>query len=66
MNIYVKKQIWKGFLLLGALIIAFSSLFYTNSIVDKLANEECIKILLKKYKSGFFRSKKIKIVSVPD
>jgi signal transduction histidine kinase len=40
MNIYVKKQIWKGFLLLGALIIAFSSLFYTNSIVDKLANEE--------------------------
>ena len=40
MNIYAKKQVWKGLLLLGALFIAFLSLFYTNSIVKKLANEE--------------------------
>ena len=40
MNIYTKKQIWKVLLLLGALFIALSSLFYTNSIVGKLANEE--------------------------
>ena len=40
MNIYVKKQLWKISLLLGALGIALSSLFYTNSIVDKLAEAE--------------------------
>lgn len=40
MNIYTKKQIWKVLLLLGALLIALASLFYTNSIVERLANEE--------------------------
>ena len=46
MNIYVKKQLWKVSLLLGALGIALSSLFYTNSIVDKLAEEENKKVKL--------------------
>lgn len=46
MNIYVKKQLWKISLLLGALGIALSSLFYTNSIVDKLAEEENKKVKL--------------------
>jgi hypothetical protein len=45
-NIYVKKQLWKISLLLGALGIALSSLFYTNSIVDKLAEEENKKVKL--------------------
>lgn len=44
MNIYLKKQLWKAFLLIGALIIALSSLFYTNSIVDRLAVEESKKV----------------------
>lgn len=44
MNIYLKKQLWKAFLLIGALIIALSSLFYTNSIVDRLAKEESKKV----------------------
>lgn len=40
MNIYSKKQIWKALLLVGGLVIALASLFYTNSLVEKLANEE--------------------------
>lgn len=44
MNIYLKKQLWKAFLLIGALVIALSSLFYTNSIVDRLAKEESKKV----------------------
>jgi len=40
MNIYKKKQLWKVFLLIGAFIIAFTSLLYTNSLVERLANEE--------------------------
>ena len=46
MNIYAKKQLWKIALLLGALIIALSSLYYTNSIVEKLAKEESKKMEL--------------------
>lgn len=46
MNIYAKKQIWKVLLLLGALIIALSSLYYTNSLVEKLAHEESKKVEL--------------------
>lgn len=46
MNIYKKKQLWKVFLLLGALIIALASLFYTNSLVEKLAKEESKKVQL--------------------
>ncbi len=46
MNIYAKKQIWKLLLLAGALVIALSSLFYTNSLVEKLAIEEAKKVEL--------------------
>ena len=46
MNIYVKKQLWKISLLLGALGIALTSLFYTNNIVAKLAEEENKKVKL--------------------
>lgn len=46
LNIYAKKQLWKGLLLFGALCIAIASLFYTNSIVDKLAAEESKKVEL--------------------
>ena len=46
MNIYKKKQLWKVFLLLGALIIALASLFYTNSLVERLAKEESKKVEL--------------------
>lgn len=46
MNIYSKKQIWKLSLLFGALFIALASLFYTNSIVAKLAEEEEKKVEL--------------------
>tara|TARA_Y100000739_G_C20578016_1_gene451300 strand:- start:332 stop:1471 length:1140 start_codon:yes stop_codon:yes gene_type:complete len=46
MNIYKKKQIWKVFLLIGAFIIAFASLLYTNSLVKRLANEESKKVEL--------------------
>lgn len=46
MNIYSKKQVWKGSLLIGGLLIALASLFYTNSIVNKLAVEESKKVEL--------------------
>ena len=46
MNIYKKKQLWKVFLLIGAFIIAFTSLLYTNSLVERLANEESKKVEL--------------------
>ena len=45
-NIYSKKQIWKALLLLGALTIALASVSYTNSIVEKLAQEEEKKVQL--------------------
>lgn len=46
MNIYRKKQLWKALLLTGAFIIAFASLFYTNSLVTLLAKEESKKVQL--------------------
>lgn len=46
MNIYKKKQLWKVFLLIGAIIIAFASLIYTNSLVNRLADEESKKVEL--------------------
>mgnify|MGYP001280162161 CR=1 FL=1 len=46
MNIYKKKQLWKVFLLMGAIIIAFASLMYTNSLVKRLAKEESKKVEL--------------------
>lgn len=46
MNIYKKKQLWKGLLLIGAFIIAFASLVYTNALVKRLVKEESKKVEL--------------------
>ncbi len=46
MNIYKKKQLWKALLLIGAFIIAFSSLIYTNTLVKRLVKEESKKVEL--------------------
>ncbi len=40
MNIYSRKQKWKLFLLTLAVFIGMSSLYYTNTLVGKLAAEE--------------------------
>ncbi|MBL0339708.1 MAG: HAMP domain-containing histidine kinase [Bacteroidetes bacterium] len=40
MNIYTRKQRWKLALLLAALIIGVASLWYTNSLVEKLSEQE--------------------------
>jgi two-component sensor histidine kinase len=46
MNIYRKKIIWKFFLLCCAIGIGVGSLWYTNVLVRKLANEEKKKVEL--------------------
>ena len=46
MNIYYQKQRWKLFLLLGALSIVISSLWYTNILVKKIADDERRKVRL--------------------
>lgn len=46
MNIYSQKQRWKILLLLTALMIGGASLWYTNKLVNKLAEEENKKIQL--------------------
>ncbi len=46
MNIYSKKQRWKYFIIIGALIIGISSLLYTENMVSKLAKEERKKVEL--------------------
>jgi hypothetical protein len=46
MDIYSKKQKWKFALLIFAMIIGFSSLFVTNTLVKELKNEERKKIEL--------------------
>ena len=46
MNHYKTKQFWKIFLLAGAAIIAFLSLFVTNQLVKKLSDEEHKKMAL--------------------
>lgn len=46
MNIYTQKQRWKILLLLAALLIGAASLWYTNILVKKLAEEERKKIQL--------------------
>lgn len=46
MNIYSKKQRWKFFLLFGAVIIVIVSLWYTNILVKKIANDERKKVRL--------------------
>jgi len=44
MNIYFKKQVWKLFLLLFAILIGIGSLLYTNHLVKRLSKEERKKI----------------------
>jgi len=46
MDIYRKKVIWKFLLLLFAIVIGLSSLFYTQSLINILKNEEREKIEL--------------------
>ncbi|MCC7231396.1 MAG: HAMP domain-containing histidine kinase [Bacteroidia bacterium] len=46
MNIYTQKQRWKILLLVAALLIGAASLWYTNKLVNKLAEEEHKKIEL--------------------
>ena len=46
MNIYTQKQRWKLLLLVAALLIGAASLWYTNKLVNKLADEEHKKIEL--------------------
>ena len=46
MSIYSKKQRWKIFLFITALVIVGISLWYTNLLVEKIANEERNKVSL--------------------
>ncbi len=46
MNIYSQKQQWKLGLFIVALIIVFTSLWYTNKLVTSIANDEKSKIKL--------------------
>ncbi len=46
MNIYSKKQRWKWLLFIVALLIIFTSLWYTNSLVKGIAEEERAKAKL--------------------
>lgn len=46
MNIYTQKQRWKTLLLVAALLIGATSLWYTNKLVKKLSEEEGKKIQL--------------------
>jgi signal transduction histidine kinase len=40
LNIYRQKQRWQFFLFIAAIIIGFTSLMYTNHLVNKMAGEE--------------------------
>ena len=46
MNIYFKKQRWKLILFLVAIFIVFTSLWYTNRLVNSIANDEKSKVTL--------------------
>ncbi|MCB9446768.1 MAG: HAMP domain-containing histidine kinase [Flavobacteriales bacterium] len=46
MNIYTRKQQWKLLLLITAVCIGLSSLWYTNSLIGKLADQERKKVEL--------------------
>jgi signal transduction histidine kinase len=46
MNIYSKKQRWKWLLFIIALCIVFTSLWYTNNLVRRIANDERAKVKL--------------------
>jgi signal transduction histidine kinase len=46
MNIYSKKQQWKWILFIVAIGIVFTSLWYTNNLVNRIANDEQKKVTL--------------------
>lgn len=46
MNIYSRKQKWKWLLFIVAILIVFASLWYTNNLVKKIANDEKAKVKL--------------------
>ncbi len=46
MNIYTRKQNWKIVLFVIAIVIIIVSLWYTNSLVKKIADEERTKVKL--------------------
>ncbi len=46
LNIYSKKQAWKLWLFSAAIVIVGASLWYTNTIVNKIAKEERKKVKL--------------------
>lgn len=46
MNIYSKKQRWKLLLAIAALLIILTSMWYTNTLVQKIAEEERQKVEL--------------------
>lgn len=46
MNIYSKKQQWKLWLVVAAVLIVGTSLWYANLLVNKIAKEERIKVKL--------------------
>jgi hypothetical protein len=46
MNIYSRKQQWKWILFIVAIIIIFTSLWYTNKLVNSIAHDERTKVSL--------------------
>ncbi len=46
MNIYTKKQRWKWLLFIVAIVIVFTSLWYTTKLAKKIANDEKEKVKL--------------------
>src|ERR1700752_3964327 len=46
MNIYSKKQQWKWILFVVAILIVFTSLWYTNKLVRRIADDERKKVQL--------------------
>ncbi|MBA3971384.1 MAG: ATP-binding protein, partial [Bacteroidetes bacterium] len=46
MSIYSKKQQWKLWLFMAAIVIIGASLWYTNTLVSKIAQEERKKVKL--------------------
>lgn len=44
MDFYLKKQRWKQFLMIGAILIGVSSLLYTNHLVKQVSYEEQVKV----------------------
>jgi signal transduction histidine kinase len=44
LDFYLKKQRWKQFLMIGAILIGVSSLLYTNHLVKQVSYEEQVKV----------------------